>query len=147
MHTQGATVRRRDPDDNGDPLYDFDREFNSGMNCDGRLNYGQFIDIDGDGDLEVLCAEEGAFPEKAYEWDSMPFSNVTTSIQSFSNVNNSITGDFNNDLLYDMILTRGSLRPSGGTLVGNNRIEAWLRKDDSQPACLLYTSPSPRDRG
>ena len=55
-------------------------------------------------------------------------------MQATSHVNDSIAADFNGDLLYDMVLTRGAMRPSGATLVDSNRIEAWLAKSGNTPA-------------
>jgi len=136
MHFSGTYMRRRDPDDNGNPLYDFDGVAGTtGFSCPNKqLNYGQQIDLDGDGSLEVMCLTEGPFPYRAYDISTLPFTNVTSSVPSVNLANNSIVADFNNDLLTDIVVTRGTLRPSGAALASPFRIESWLRKDDSQPS-------------
>jgi hypothetical protein len=132
IHIDGVLLRRRDHLDTNETPIDFDsvNPFISELFCDGsNLNYAQLLDVNGDGDLDFICGAEGVFPRGAYDYSTSPFTNITSSLATVSNVNDTITGDFNNDLLNDMVLTRGAIRPSGATLVGDRHIEAWLRKD------------------
>ncbi len=135
VYTAGARLRLRDPDDGTNPAYDFDNASSGvGFSCNTGLNYGQLFDLNNDGLLEFMCADEGVFPVKIYDYTNTPFVDVTSSIPTIANVNDSAVADLDGDLLTDMVLTRGALRPSGAHIVNPNRIEAWLRKDNDQPA-------------
>ena len=143
VYTGGAFLRYRDPDDPVNPDIDFDQDtWPTQFLCGGQLNYAQLIDMDGTGPLEIVCMQEGVFPAGAYDYSTLPFTNVTTSLPSLPNVNDSAVADFDGDLLTDMILTRGALRPSGATLVGDSHIEAWLRKDGAVPPGKGFTFES-----
>lgn len=134
VHTDNSYLRRRDWDEpSATGPWDFDGfSGTAGFSCAGQLNYAQLIDINGDGSLELMCVQEGSFPVRVWDTSTLPFTDVTSSVPSLGNTNNSIVADLNGDLLYDMVVTRGTLRPSGASLAGPNRIEAWLRKDDAQ---------------
>lgn len=133
LHTTGAFLRFRDPTDSVEPAFDFDDDITAGFDCAGRVNYAQFIDIDNDGTQEFLCVQEGAFPLRAWDVSTTPFTDVTASFPVVGNVNDSVIADFNNDLLSDIVLISGALRPSGAALVNDFRLEAWLRKGATTP--------------
>jgi len=143
-HTKNIFLRERDPDDRRNPDVDFDdRASQANMDCDGKLNYQQMIDLDGTGPLEILCMQEGVFPLGAFDYSTFPFTNVTNSLPTVSHVNDTAVADLDGDLLTDMVMTRGAIRPSGATLVNSNRIESWLRKDDEVAAGKGFTFESP----
>ena len=91
----------------------------SETDCNG--NYVQFIDVDGDGDLDKICADADIFPESRSD-------TATDIIPSIGNVSDTIVGDFNNDLLQDIIAVRGALHSIGASKVDANSIDAWFRE-------------------
>lgn len=117
----GSFVRLRN---NGGITYD-----TVGTNLCAGGDHGQLIDINNDGHLDYMCGRQGTFPAETYDISSGEFS-LDKSLNSFfpavGNVNNSITGDFNNDLKTDIILNRGALRPSGAAKIDDYSIDAWL---------------------
>ncbi len=133
-NTKNSFLRQRDPTDPIFPDVKYvEVGWAAGWWCDGKLNYLQLIDLDGTLPLEILCMQEGVFPVAAYDYTEFPFDNVTGTLPAVSHVNDTAVADLDNDLLSDMVMTRGAIRPSGATLVNSNRIEAWLRKDDEAP--------------
>ncbi len=134
-HTKNSFLRYRDPDDATNPDVDFDNgAWDEDWCKQGKLNYHQLMDINNDGQLDILCMQEGVFPLAAYDYSTYPFTDITTSFPTVSHVNDTVVADFDGDLRTDMIMTRGAIRPSGAVLVNSNHIEAWLRKDDAVPA-------------
>lgn len=96
--------------------------------CQGG-DYGQLADLNNDGRLDYICGDQGTFPFDTYDVTNGYFSSGNSLDYLFpnvSNVNNSIPGDFNNDLKTDLILMRGALRPSGAAKVDDYSIDGWL---------------------
>ena len=139
LDTGTAKLRRQDPLQG----LDFDDDASgAGFSCSNQLNYGQMLDVTGDGKLEFICAKEGNFPLKVYDVSQRPFVDVTSSVPAATQVNDSIVADFNRDLRNDIIMTRGYLRPSGATLVSSRRIESWVRKGPgSTPKGFTFSAP------
>ncbi|MEE9343435.1 MAG: Calx-beta domain-containing protein, partial [Gammaproteobacteria bacterium] len=116
-----AVVNKQDP-----ATGTFSVDTSTGLSCTKRMNYGQLVDLNNNGSMEFLCINEGLFPQKIYDTATVPFTDVTYLVPKAYNVNDTITADFNNDLLTDMFLTRGRLRPNQALIINNKRIEAWL---------------------
>lgn len=130
-------LNRQDPSQG----LDFDRDTTTGVNCPGRKNYGQLVDLDDDGSLEFLCVSEGLFPNRAYDVSTLPFTDVTGSIPRASNVNDTVVADFDGDLRNDIFMTRGALRPSGASLLTPTRIEGWLASSSDIGKGFVFGSP------
>jgi hypothetical protein len=135
-----ALLRRQDPADGLD--FDDDKT-GTGFSCPGRIDWAQMMDIDNDGSLEFICATVGSFPVRVFDVSQRPFINVSSSFPSVPLVSDAISADFNNDLLYDMVLIRGLLRPSGATQVSPHRIESWLRTSPAAAANKGFTFSAP----
>ena len=122
---------------------DFDDDASgAGFSCPGQLNYGQMLDVTGNGKLEFICATEGNFPLRVFDVSQRPFLNVTSSVPAATQVNDSIVADFNRDLRNDIIMTRGALRPTGATQVSSTRIESWVREGSgSTPKGFTFSAP------
>ncbi len=125
-HT-GQFLRRQEPTQG----LVFTDELNTPFNCPNRIHYGQLIDLNNDDIMDFICSAEGAFPQKVYEIGSLPFTNITSNFPTVGSVLDQVVGDFNNDLLQDVILVRGLLRPSGASQTTSNRAEGWFRKTGS----------------
>ncbi len=87
--------------------------------CNG--NYVQFIDVDNDGDLDKICGDADIFPESRSDA-------ATDIIPEIGNVSDTIVGDFNNDLLQDIVAVRGALHSVGASKVDDTSIDAWFRE-------------------
>lgn len=99
---------------------------------DCRGNYIQFIDANNDGTLDKICADADVFPDARSDA-------ATSLIPQISNVSDTIVGDFNNDLLQDIIAVRGAIRPIGASKVGINAIDAWFREGTG--AAFTFSAP------
>lgn len=122
-HT-GQFLRRQEPTQG----LVFSDELNTTFDCPNRIHYGQLIDLNNDDIMDFICSAEGAFPQKVYEIGSLPFTNITGNFPTIGSVLDQVVGDFNNDLLQDVVLVRGLLRPSGASQTTPNRAEGWFRK-------------------
>lgn len=140
LYLGGATLRRQDPSDG----LDFDDDHSRArFSCPGRLDYGQMLDVNNDGVLEFICAETGVFPFRVFNIATFPFQVVTSSIPLADLVNDTAVADFNGDLRYDIVMTRGAVRPSGAKLVSDTHIEAWLRSSESSSLTKGFSFVAP----
>jgi len=104
---------------------DADRELESDTRCAGGLGgargaqYFLQFDVDGNGSSDFVCAQEGTFP-------AFITGAAATHIPEISNSNDAAIGDFNNDLITDIVVTRGSTRGNGASKVNDYRIEGWF---------------------
>ena len=100
---------------------------NTGLmgNCNGASS-GFASDIFNTGNLNFICLSETGFPYAAFDTSTIPFSDISSSIDSFGTNSDSILADFNNDLKMDVFSLRGLVRPSGVKRISNQRIEAWM---------------------
>ena len=139
LSTGTATLRRQDPLQG----LDFDDDASgAGFSCSSQLNYGQMLDVTGNGKLEFICAKEGNFPLKVYDVSQRPFVNVTSSVPVGTQVNDTVVADFNRDLRNDIVMIRGTLRGTGASQISSQRIESWLRKGPgSTPKGFTFSAP------
>ncbi|MGC1507012.1 Calx-beta domain-containing protein [Ketobacter sp.] len=97
-----------------------------------RTNYGILSDLDQDDSMELFAIGDGDFPEKVYKTDTVPFFDITESLPFSGLVVDAAIADFNNDLMPDILLVRGNLRPNqtlkvvDGDVGEPDIIEAWL---------------------
>jgi len=97
-----------------------------------RNQYGFLIDLDGDDVMELVCASEGNFPQHALDYETGVFEiNTELLTDQVSNSVDSTTGDFDGDLLPDILVMRGNLMPNEAQYIpdangDNKRIESWL---------------------
>ena len=113
----------------------FSTQFSTGQGCvNGDINYVHFMDINDDGRLELICVERGIWPNLAYDYGSIPFTDVTAQLPALGNVNSTITGDFDRNLRYDVLMIRGATRPTGAAYVNNTRVEGWIARNPGDPA-------------
>ncbi|MVF13315.1 hypothetical protein FT643_14325 [Ketobacter sp. MCCC 1A13808] len=120
----GSTLSRRNTSG-----FSFTRR--SGDICPGHGDYGQLTDINNDGKLDYICGRQGDFPQAIYDFSTGSFRSITSLVPTVSNVVDSISGDFNNDLKSDLVLMRGALRASGAAKIDDRSINAWLRGSSS----------------
>ncbi len=96
-----------------------------------RTNFGVLSDIDNDNQVELFGIGEGDFPEKVYEVNTVPFTDITATVPTTGLAVDAAVADFNNDLLPDILLVRGFLRPDQALKItdsppgGVDRIESW----------------------
>jgi hypothetical protein len=140
VYSGNIILRENVPIEGNPPSLHFDdvSRTDSGVSCRVSVNYGQLMDVNDDGQLDFICAIEGVFPRAVYDYSTFPFTDITSLVPQVSHVNDSIVADLDNDLLNDIVMTRGAMRLSGATLVGDRRIESWLRKDDGPAGKGFY---------
>lgn len=96
-----------------------------------RTNFGVLSDIDNDNQVELFGIGEGDFPEKVYQVNTVPFTDITATVPTTGLAVDAAVADFNNDLLPDIFLVRGFLRPDQALKIidsppgGVDRIESW----------------------
>jgi hypothetical protein len=95
--------------------------------CGSREDYGQLADFNADGDLDYLCGSQSAYPDGIFDFSTGSFVSIDSVFPTVNLVADTVPGDFNNDLLTDVIVVRGGFRPSGATKNGDNSIDAWFR--------------------
>lgn len=96
------------------------------LNCK-PFQYGQLLDLNGDGRLDLMCADDAAFPQRIYNTLPVPWANLTSALPPVANVVDTIIADFNNDGRQDIFYLSGTqLRPSSVVQDGANKIEALL---------------------
>lgn len=98
----------------------------TGVDIHARSNYSNLIDLDNKLPLEFIAVTEGQFPVAGFEMSTLPFSEITSSLPKVGIVNDTAVGDFNGDLLSDMVLVKGRLRRNQSKIVGVNLIETWF---------------------
>lgn len=102
------------------------RTIGSNVVCN-RIQYGHLIDTDGDRQLDILCADDAAFPRRIYSPTSYPLDNITWSFPTVNSVADSIVADFTNNGEMDVFLLSGTqLRTSGASQASNRKVEALL---------------------
>ena len=106
--------------------------------CGTRTEYGQLFDADSDGDLDYLCGIQGIIPNGLFDTSTGSFVNNNAAMPQVTLANDTIPGDFNNDLLTDLVVTRGGLRPSGASRTNSTGIDGWFRS--SVGAGFTFTS-------
>jgi len=91
------------------------------------LNTAGFAsDLFNTGTLNYVCVNEREVPERVYDTDTFPFTDVTSSLDRVGTNTDAVLADFNNDSLIDIMVNRGRVRPSGASRVSSTRLEAWF---------------------
>ncbi len=97
-----------------------------GLLC-SRFQYGQFHDVNNDGRLDFVCADDPVYPQKIYDTGPDRWVDVTSQFPGVGHVADSIAGDFDNDLHMDMfLLSNVQVRPSSAEAADANTVEARL---------------------
>ncbi|MEE9493957.1 MAG: Calx-beta domain-containing protein, partial [Gammaproteobacteria bacterium] len=79
-----------------------------------RTNFSVLTDLDNDDQFELLAVTDGDFPAKVYDIPYLagtPFTDLTSTVPTTGLVLDSVIADLDNDLLPDIFLVRGNLRP------------------------------------
>lgn len=111
----------------------------SGVNCQNS-QYGQLIDLTGDGRQELICADQIEWPNKIYDTSTYPFTDVTSLLPVVGSVNDTAIGDFDGDLRNDIFQVRGALRLSGVDQVSPTSLEAQLIVDGGGEETIQFSS-------
>jgi hypothetical protein len=97
----------------------------AGINCN-TMPYGQLLDVNHDGRLDLMCGADGTFPSRIYDFGYLPFHDVSSALPAVSHSVDTVIADFDGDLMPDIFYARGTLRASAVAMNGANRIEADL---------------------
>jgi len=98
----------------------------TGFNVSDTINLGNLIDLDGDGTLEYIGSPEGTFPTVAFDMRQQPFRDITANIPQVSFVLDTAVGDFDGDLMNDLVLVRGRIRRVQSAIFNNDTVETWF---------------------
>ena len=110
------------------------RTSQAGFAC-SKSQIGMLADVAGGGRLEALCISK-TFVVNAYDFSTMPFTRVTTSLPKVGFVNDVVADDFNGDLKTDVFVLRGGTRLSGA-----------LQRSPTAAAFQLITQGGAEKRG
>jgi hypothetical protein len=98
-----------------------------------RFHYGHLVDVNNDGRLDFLCADERSFPQRIYDTEPFPWRKLYDSasparyLPAVRTTSDSIVADFDNDGRMDFFVLGGTqLRPSSVVQAGDSRFEAQL---------------------
>lgn len=112
----------------------------SNVVCD-RIQYGHLLDVNGDRQLDIVCAHDARFPRKIYSTTYYPMVNITSSFPVVNSVADSIVADFDNNGEMDVFFVSGiQLRPSGASQASARSAEALLSNGNKG---LNFVSASP----
>lgn len=121
----------------------FDSSPFTGFNFHQTINYAHLIDLDNQLPLEYIAVPEGPFPAIGYEMSTEPFTDITASIPSVSLAVDSAVGDFDGDLLNDIVVIRGRLRRAQTKQFTPNLVESWLTvAANSDDRTVRFKSPN-----
>ena len=107
----------------------FRANFVTGNTCEGSTFGGQLADVTLDGTLDWICSNQAGFPNRIYDYTTLPFTDVTGLMPSVPNTIDSAFADLDGDLDQDAILVRGRVRINGAEATGPNSVEAHIITD------------------
>ena len=116
---------------NNDTLFvqNADHTFTKPVGSDGvhclNSDWGQLMDLNASGPLELLCGDQNGFPATVY--DLATGAGVKLAVPKVALGIDGISGDFNGDLRPDLVVLRGIARPTGITRVSAYRLETQLQ--------------------
>jgi len=120
-------------------LIDFDNVTNqTGLTC-SQMDYGQLLDVNGDGVMELFCGN-GTFPQKVYDTTTLPFTDITSRVESIPRGTDSAMADFDGDLDQDIFVVVGAKIPSDAGLVNPFRLEASLGSPPNKEKGIQFSS-------
>lgn len=102
-----------------------DRTAAVGFDCT-LTSYGQLLDIDHDGHLDVACQRDSVYPYRAYDTTTSPFTNIGASIPSVATVMDTVLADFDGNLQRDVFYVRGTARAADAVIDPPRNVEAAL---------------------
>ena len=94
-----------------------------GMTCDAA-QWGQLMDVDASGTLELMCGNGAGFPSKVVNYVTGTGVNVPFAYTNKSR--DAVTGDFDNNSRQDILHVLGSFRPNEAIKVAPNTVEAQM---------------------
>ena len=105
-----------------------------------RNHYGFASRLFDSNNLIYVCMEARGVAQRAYDTSTLPFTDVTASIDHTGTWSDAVLADVNNDARLDMIITTGRTRPNGVKKVSDDRIEAWLSVTGSEEKSFTFKS-------
>ena len=92
--------------------------------CRGLTYWGQLADVNNDGTLDYVCGRLGLLPDGVVDLSNGQ--DIDTLLEPVNLVTDVISGDFNGDLLTDLIYTRGAIRPTHAAFTDAQGVDAWF---------------------
>ena len=103
----------------------FTRIANSlGVTCPVGTQWGQLLDVDAFGTLELMCGSGSGFPSRVVDFVSG--NGVAVSFPNTNGTRDAVSGDFNNDLRQDLVHIQGAFRPNQAVQANSTTVEVSL---------------------
>ncbi len=123
---------------NGDGTFTKVNGTDASGSCPGS-DWAHVMDLNDDGIEEIVCMQTH-FAEKIFDIVPTPFTDITATQPTVGLVVDSITGDFNNDLLQDTFLVRGRVQPAEAVAISNDEAEAYLTVSNDDTGFTVKTT-------
>ncbi len=136
MTVQGNLIQMFEQSDT-----DFERaNFLTQHECDNN-DYALLSDMNFDNALDLVCINQGAFPEKIYDVSGpYPFVDISSQSESHANVIDAFAADLDGDLVQEYFGLRGRIRVNGAEQTDADSIEAHLIDQNGRFSTLTFQS-------
>lgn len=114
----------------------------TGFSC-RNVQFGQLVDLNDDGVLELICDNQTEWPNRIYDMTTLPFTDITSSFPMQEAVNDTAIGDFDGNLRNDVFALRGGFRISEAALSDVNSIEAQLNVGSDKSETFTFETEGP----
>ncbi len=136
MAVQGNVIQMFEQTDT-----DFERvNFLVEHECDNN-DFAILSDMNFDNVLDLVCANQGAFPEKIYDVSGpYPFVDISSESESHANVIDAFAADLDGDLVQEYFGLRGRIRINGAAQTDADSIEAHLIDQNGRFSTLTFNT-------
>ncbi len=110
-----------------------------GMDCPIDGSWGQLIDINASGTLELVCADNSGTPARVIDFETGLA--VTLPFTYIGKTRDTISGDFNNDQRQDMIHVLGGFRPNETVLADTFSAETHVNITGNGSRTITLDTP------
>ena len=110
------------------------------VNQCSRNIYGLASRLFDSGNLIYVCLDPSEIAQRAYDTSTIPFTDVTSSIDRIGTWSDAVLADVDNNGALDLIATTGKSRPNGVKRISSQRIESWVSVTSGQEKKITFKS-------